>query len=300
VIAVLVLADEKGERLFADGDWTDLAANIYVPKSTIPLDRIVSAAFELSDIVPETPDLGQPKDSTERFMFKLLRENPTFRFKEHYRKHYRPGSSALDLLLVALSATSDDECLAAAERFLKGRRPIHSERWRGHRGEILNELSATAILHGRTLRGEMGARGLSAIFPAAAQAREDSGIFTPEDEMLEKTKAALNKEATLDILGENWRPQGENADPQTVAYGLELAGIPIADEYRAAVGLEYAIPELDLERALSNLTEREKRIFDALLQNEGDRKATAKALKMTDAYLRVAIHRIKKKILPPE
>jgi hypothetical protein len=118
--------------------------------------------------------------------------------------------------------------------------------------------------------------------------------------MVEKTNAALNKEVTHDLLGETFRKQGEDTDQEAIAYELNLAEIPLADEYQNAAGMESIIPELDLTRALSTLTGREKRIYESLLRNAGDREATAKALKMAGGTLCVAIHRIKKKILPPE
>jgi hypothetical protein len=110
---------------------------------------------------------------------------------------------------VALTAASDDERLAAAERFLQGRRPIHAGRWKGHRGEILNELSTSADLHGHTAKAELTARTLAGIFPPPPRYGKTSGIFTPDAEMLKKTKAALNDEVTHDILGESWRKQGK-------------------------------------------------------------------------------------------
>lgn len=312
----LSLVDEHGKKICTEKDEPEIrkeSADIVFavalailhfngmlppPSQNVDHGKLVSAEKTIRSEYPHWTK--KEIDDCLQFMGFLKYAEPVFSFQRSYAHKYRPGTTARDLLLVALSGASEDERLAAAERFLQGRRPIHSGRWKGHRGEILNELSATADLHGRTAKGEMAARTLASIFPAAAQVRINSGIFAPEAEVVEKTKAALNEEVTHDILGETWRKQGEDADPEAIAYGLGLAGIPIADEYRTAAGAVDVIPELDLTRALSTLTDRQKRIYEALLQHGGDRKATAKALKTKPGTLDAAIHRIKKKISPPE
>ena len=83
----------------------------------------------------------------------------------------------------------------------------------------MNELGTSAHLHGRIPKAEMASRAIAAIFPAVDKVRKDSGIFTPEAEVVKKTLAALNDEVTRDLLGESWRRQGKNANPKTIAHG---------------------------------------------------------------------------------
>jgi hypothetical protein len=193
-VAALVITDEEGERIFADGDAEYLGT-----RSTEVLDRIVSAALELSGIVPETLDLGEPKDSTERFMFKMLRGNPTFRFKTHYKRHYRPDHW-LDRLLAAIPSVPDKERADALARLLRRHpNPIYYKRWQNISWYVMRGLAEDAKSQGKSVEEEKKERLLDSLKAAIVTARRKTGIFATEEEWSRKFKSSYRKEAETDL-----------------------------------------------------------------------------------------------------
>jgi DNA-binding CsgD family transcriptional regulator len=350
----LSLVDENGNRIISEEDEEDeegidsptaiftlagaiLEANgmLPPPDQNIDLEQHYVPLRDL--LLKENPSWPQEKiDRRLVEFFEHLRfDQPILFFQRSYAHKYRPGTTARDLLLSALPQVKDDERLAAAERFIGNRSPMHKGRITEHRAAIWNDLGITSFQEEKKAIKQLG---IESLFPSVTRMREALGIFAPEDEMIRTVRTELNNEATFNALPREahekgaWRKKPTPDDPElrrrheeTKAYQLEdegIKGIPppshggpeddfhdderMGFPFAPASGLEIPLIEEeaaiaardDLQRKLRSLTPKQRRYLNAWVAAGGDMDRAAKKLKIKPGTLKGTIYRIKLKNNP--
>jgi len=163
---------------------------------------------------------------------------PVFSFQRSYKIKYRPGSKVRDLLLPHLPEAGDER-IAAAERFIGNRLPMHKGRIAEHRAEIWDAFGVTSYAEEKELIKQLG---IESLFPVVARLREKLGIWTPDEEMLEKAWSELREETTHNALpyegvededgNPTWRKRKTSPHPMKLIPGVPKGQIAADPEDR--------------------------------------------------------------------
>jgi hypothetical protein len=229
------------------------------------------------------------------------------------RLRFWPGKTARDLYPVVLPQTNKKEKMAAVERLYKKHpTPIFRSFWNIVRDEVKAKLEQDA--DGRRDRDggevswedELKCRLFGALVVGASAARQETGIFPDDKDLLRKFKAKYRKDAeeTLGIIrqrGQKKKKPARGMTPEDKAVAASINGGLTArpgdspTEGTAELGL---LGLLDLQKRFEQLSTEDQKTIRALEERGGDRKAAAKDLKITATALKTRICRLRERLLP--
>ncbi len=306
------IVDEDGNRVYSDEEAGKLGAGhsdakyriyreaLYInglgPKPDHGKDRVVAPSW----LKNQFPDFAA---TVERFpmLFPNFGNNPTNVFKKKYAEKYRHGTEARDHLLGTVPSVPETEQADALDRLLdRHPKPIHYGRWKKVEGYVMRNLVDDAKSEGKSLEEVMKERLLRSLAVGAVTARRKTGMFTTEEELTLKFKAAYRSEAETDLRIPKKTDAFSYLKMERLSDDPEDAEEfdPVEDEELTATGVELhqaaLADRLDVWKRFERLSPENKKTIQVLFENGQDYRKTAKALKITEVALRQRLSKMKK------
>ena len=318
----LSLVDGGGNRLFSEKDEADL----FYSAST-PIFALTHAILEVNGLLPlldQKVERGEdisavdfivdsivdairskypswPQGKIDEFRMYSRLAIPVYSFQRSYQKKYRPESEERDHILPTIPSVPEEERKNALERLLKRHpMPIYYKRWKGVGGDVMRGLARDAKANGVSVEEELKTRLLNSLKAALISARRKTGIFTNKEEFVQKLKRAYRREAEADLRipkrtdaffylkTERFPDESEEVEEPNLAADEGL------NSYRAELDL---VERIDLLKRFERLSPKDRETIRVLFENGEDRRAAAKALKITEGALNKRLSRMGKKTL---